>query len=120
MDALRVGLVGYGGAGRGIHARLLREAGQKKRALAAVGVAHLLERAPDEREDALVDAAGLGDGDHPERRADERVVVAFELLHAFSCPRRSAARAAPIRSEASTVDHAFSIPHVHRHGMRRA
>ena len=29
MDALRVGLVGYGGAGRGIHARLLREAGQQ-------------------------------------------------------------------------------------------
>ena len=29
MSALRVGLVGYGGAGRGIHARLLREAGQK-------------------------------------------------------------------------------------------
>ena len=28
MEALRVGLVGYGGAGRGIHARLLREAGQ--------------------------------------------------------------------------------------------
>ena len=29
MEALRVGLVGYGGAGRGIHARLLREAGQQ-------------------------------------------------------------------------------------------
>ena len=29
MEALRVGLVGYGGAGRGIHARLLREAGQR-------------------------------------------------------------------------------------------
>ncbi|WP_028048631.1 Gfo/Idh/MocA family protein [Cellulomonas sp. URHD0024] len=29
MGALRVGLVGYGGAGRGIHARLLREAGQQ-------------------------------------------------------------------------------------------
>ncbi|WP_028046544.1 Gfo/Idh/MocA family protein [Cellulomonas sp. URHE0023] len=29
MSALRVGLVGYGGAGRGIHARLLREAGQQ-------------------------------------------------------------------------------------------
>jgi predicted dehydrogenase len=29
MRALRVGLVGYGGAGRGIHARLLREAGQQ-------------------------------------------------------------------------------------------
>ncbi|KRD44882.1 oxidoreductase [Cellulomonas sp. Root930] len=29
MQALRVGLVGYGGAGRGIHARLLREAGQR-------------------------------------------------------------------------------------------
>jgi len=29
MDSLRVGLVGYGGAGRGIHARLLREAGQR-------------------------------------------------------------------------------------------
>ncbi len=28
MESLRVGLVGYGGAGRGIHARLLREAGQ--------------------------------------------------------------------------------------------
>jgi predicted dehydrogenase len=28
MDALRVGLIGYGGAGRGIHARLLRDAGQ--------------------------------------------------------------------------------------------
>ncbi|TQL03894.1 Gfo/Idh/MocA family oxidoreductase [Cellulomonas sp. SLBN-39] len=27
MEPLRVGLVGYGGAGRGIHARLLREAG---------------------------------------------------------------------------------------------
>ncbi|NKY08705.1 gfo/Idh/MocA family oxidoreductase, partial [Cellulomonas hominis] len=26
-DALRVGLVGYGSAGRGIHARLLREVG---------------------------------------------------------------------------------------------
>lgn len=29
MDSLRVGLVGYGGAGRGIHARLLREAHQR-------------------------------------------------------------------------------------------
>ncbi|GEK19669.1 Gfo/Idh/MocA family protein [Cellulomonas xylanilytica] len=29
MDSLRVGLVGYGGAGRGIHGRLLREAGQQ-------------------------------------------------------------------------------------------
>lgn len=29
MSVLRVGLVGYGGAGRGIHARLLREAGQQ-------------------------------------------------------------------------------------------
>jgi predicted dehydrogenase len=29
MESLRVGLVGYGGAGRGIHARLLREAGQR-------------------------------------------------------------------------------------------
>ncbi|MBO3084132.1 Gfo/Idh/MocA family oxidoreductase [Cellulomonas fengjieae] len=29
MDALRVALVGYGAAGRGIHARLLREAGQR-------------------------------------------------------------------------------------------
>jgi predicted dehydrogenase len=29
MEALRVGLVGYGSAGRGIHARLLREAGQR-------------------------------------------------------------------------------------------
>lgn len=29
MESLRVGLVGYGGAGRGIHARLLREARQR-------------------------------------------------------------------------------------------
>lgn len=29
MESLRVGLVGYGGAGRGIHSRLLREAGQQ-------------------------------------------------------------------------------------------
>jgi len=29
MEPLRVGLVGYGGAGRGIHARLLRAAGQE-------------------------------------------------------------------------------------------
>ncbi|MDM7853638.1 Gfo/Idh/MocA family protein [Cellulomonas alba] len=29
MEALRIGLVGYGGAGRGIHARLLREVGQE-------------------------------------------------------------------------------------------
>ncbi|AEE46342.1 Gfo/Idh/MocA family protein [Cellulomonas fimi] len=29
MESLRVGLVGYGGAGRGIHARLLREAHQR-------------------------------------------------------------------------------------------
>lgn len=29
MEPLRVGLVGYGGAGRGIHGRLLREAGQR-------------------------------------------------------------------------------------------
>ena len=27
MDELRVGLVGYGGAGRGIHGRLIRESG---------------------------------------------------------------------------------------------
>ena len=29
MEPLRVGLVGYGGAGRGIHSRLLRAAGQR-------------------------------------------------------------------------------------------
>ncbi|MGY4642793.1 Gfo/Idh/MocA family protein [Cellulomonas sp. URHB0016] len=29
MESLRVGLVGYGGAGRGIHSRLLRQAGQR-------------------------------------------------------------------------------------------
>ena len=29
MESLRVGLVGYGGSGRGIHGRLLRELGQR-------------------------------------------------------------------------------------------
>jgi predicted dehydrogenase len=37
MEALRVGLVGYGGAGRGIHARLLREAGQQVSAVVTRG-----------------------------------------------------------------------------------
>lgn len=48
---LRVGLVGYGGAGRGIHARLLRAAG--------CAVTAVVTRAPQRREQALADWPGV-------------------------------------------------------------
>ncbi|MEZ0448574.1 Gfo/Idh/MocA family protein [Cellulomonas sp. ICMP 17802] len=44
MQELRVGLVGYGGAGRGIHARLLREAGQRVTAVVTRSRAEQVEQ----------------------------------------------------------------------------
>lgn len=49
--ALRVGLVGYGGAGRGIHSRLVREAGGVVSAVVA--------RAPESRARAAADWPGV-------------------------------------------------------------
>ncbi|WP_454050361.1 Gfo/Idh/MocA family protein [Cellulomonas sp. Marseille-Q8402] len=51
MDALRVGLVGYGSAGRGIHARLLREVGAQ--------VARVVSRNPDRAAAAEQDWPGV-------------------------------------------------------------
>ncbi|WP_448061013.1 Gfo/Idh/MocA family oxidoreductase [Cellulomonas hominis] len=50
-DALRVGLVGYGSAGRGIHARLLREVGQR--------VTHVVSRNPERSRSAVEDWPGV-------------------------------------------------------------
>ncbi len=55
-DALRVGLVGYGSAGRGIHARLLREVGAQ--------VVRVVSRNPDRAAAAGADWPGVAvDGD---------------------------------------------------------
>jgi len=51
-DGLRIGLVGYGGAGRGIHARLLREAG--------MAVHDVVVRDPARRAAAAADWPGAG------------------------------------------------------------
>jgi predicted dehydrogenase len=50
-DVIRVGLVGYGGAGRGIHARLLRAAGLP---VAAVVTRNRGRQVQDDWPDALV------------------------------------------------------------------
>lgn len=50
-DALRVGLVGYGSAGRGIHARLLREVGAQ--------VVRVVTRSPERADAAAQDWAGV-------------------------------------------------------------
>ena len=50
-DVARIGLVGYGGAGRGIHARLAREAGLRVTAVVA--------RDPGRRADAVQDWPGV-------------------------------------------------------------
>ena len=52
MDELRVGLVGYGGAGRGIHGRLVRESGRLR-------VTHVVTRSPDRRATAEADWPGV-------------------------------------------------------------
>jgi len=58
MGSLRVGLVGYGGAGRGIHSRLLREAGQQVAAVVTHGrAAQVAEDWPDAR--VVPDVAAL-------------------------------------------------------------
>ena len=58
MGSLRVGLVGYGGAGRGIHSRLLREAGQQVAAVVTRGrAAQVAEDWPDAR--VVPDVAAL-------------------------------------------------------------
>ncbi len=68
MDALRVGLVGYGGAGRGIHARLLREAGQ--------AVTHVVTRGrADQVEQDWPGATVVPDVDALLARADELDLV---------------------------------------------
>lgn len=70
-DALRVGLVGYGSAGRGIHARLLREVGAE--------VVRVVTRNPDRAAVADADWPGVAvDGDVPAllaHAADLDVVV---------------------------------------------
>lgn len=58
-DRMRVGLVGYGGAGRGIHARLLREAG--------MSVHHVVVRDLGRRAAAAADWPGAGLHDSLER-----------------------------------------------------
>ncbi|WP_258723574.1 Gfo/Idh/MocA family protein [Cellulomonas sp. NS3] len=50
-ESLRVGLVGYGSAGRGIHARLLREVGAR--------VTHVVSRSPERSAQARADWAGV-------------------------------------------------------------
>lgn len=50
-EALRVGLVGYGSAGRGIHARLLREVGAR--------VTHVVTRSQERAAQARADWAGV-------------------------------------------------------------
>ncbi|PFG35436.1 putative dehydrogenase [Flavimobilis soli] len=71
-DDLRIGLVGYGGAGRGIHARLLREAG--------MAVHHVVVRDPARRAAAAEDWPGVGLHDTLEQMLDaaelDLVVVA--------------------------------------------
>lgn len=60
---LRVGLVGYGGAGRGIHARLLREAGMT--------VHDVVVRDPGRRAAAAADWPGVGLHDSLDRMLDD-------------------------------------------------
>ncbi|GEA89162.1 Gfo/Idh/MocA family protein [Cellulomonas cellasea] len=50
-EPLRVGLIGYGSAGRGIHARLLREVGAR--------VTHVVSRSPERSAQARTDWAGV-------------------------------------------------------------
>jgi len=77
---LRVGIVGYGGAGRGIHARLVREAGHE--------VTAVVVRSPERREAAVEDWPGAGLHDDlaglvADRDAYDVVVVASpSALHA--------------------------------------
>lgn len=78
--ALRVGIVGYGGAGRGIHARLVREAGQV--------VTAVVVRSPERRAAAVEDWPGVHLHDDlasllADRDAYDVVVVASpSALHA--------------------------------------
>jgi predicted dehydrogenase len=68
MGALRVGLIGYGGSGRGIHARLLRDAGQQ---VARVVTRSRADAAHADWPDAAVDP----DADSLLRHADELDLV---------------------------------------------
>ncbi|WP_245643381.1 Gfo/Idh/MocA family protein [Sanguibacter suarezii] len=69
-DRLRVGLVGYGGAGRGIHARLLRAAGHV--------VTVVVTRSPDRRAQADADWPGVRVVDDLDELLDAR--DAYDLV----------------------------------------
>ena len=81
MEALRVGLVGYGGAGRGIHARLLRQAGQLVTCVVTRGRADQVEA---DWPGATVDNASFSDSKDISVRAMDEARPPTMRLHTAS------------------------------------
>ena len=78
-DGLRIGLVGYGGAGRGIHARLLREAG--------MAVHDVVVRDPARRAAAAADWPDAGLHDSLEQMLDATALdLRLNALADTVCP----------------------------------